>query len=271
MGHAFLKTTETLTRFKHRLVDLPATVGRAFRICAVDSTENQVSCSLNGRTVIAHADTGAELALASEKFAEASTLPRYSACEKIMLADGSIDYTDGVLEGSLTFDGIESHKVQLHILKNLQFDVLLDEDILDQFDVFRRHSDNFLARMIGWLPILAPIIRLGTVENALASFKEQVSAVKEFFSSSKTENDDKQSGSLTTAELVRAITVLDSQELRRQDFYDRRLSDTFGCQAGPAATQLEVARREAEENQWRADYLVARGKLRDQIARQAVP
>lgn len=69
IGMAFLYATETFSNYASRLVDLPNEYMRSLRLCYVGEATNYVHCIINGRSVAAHADTGAEITLVNADFA----------------------------------------------------------------------------------------------------------------------------------------------------------------------------------------------------------
>ena len=186
IGMAFLNATETLTTYRSRLATLPAGWKRSLRLCAVGNATNQVTCVLDGREVIATADTGAEISLVSGKYAARHGLLRHYSCEELELADGSWEYTSGfgdlelsirrprAYEGSDKQNDWTTKTVQFHVLQNLHFDVILDEGIIEDFKIFHRGFANVLSAATSILPSLGPIAHLGKLERSIIDAKGRV-------------------------------------------------------------------------------------------------
>lgn len=176
MGMAFLEATKTLSRFTSRLVNLPQDFRRALRICAVGDAQNEVVCTIAGEPVVARADTGSEIALVSEKFARQRRFSLQSGCEELMFADGTKGYTTGCVDLDFRLGHVEdgdalslSKRVRFHVLRNLQFDVLLDEDLVNDFKVFQEGSSELVSNIRELIPSLAPIIHLSSIEKAISN------------------------------------------------------------------------------------------------------
>jgi hypothetical protein len=178
MGMTFLGATETLSKHTFRLVDVPGRMNRPLRLCSLGDIASQVSCEIDGKRAIAQADTGSEIALISGKFAHDNGLRRREyGCEEIMLADGSIVYTSGCADVFFSVSKSASHlkkrdvewgRIRFHVLDNLHFDALLDEDLVDQFDVFGRNAQALISTDQPLIPILSPIIHLRSVERTIS-------------------------------------------------------------------------------------------------------
>ncbi|KAI4679075.1 uncharacterized protein J4E88_006367 [Alternaria novae-zelandiae] len=176
IGMTFLQATETITRYTSRMVDLPTTWKRSLRLCAVGNATNQVACTIDGRAVSAAADTGSEIALVSGEYAMKHGLLRDYSCEELELADGSLEYTSGhadVTVRVLTKEDVycgnpwKTKKVRFHVLKNLQFDVILDEETIDDLSIFENGVAKIVAAASSIVPSISTIIHLGSVEASL--------------------------------------------------------------------------------------------------------
>jgi hypothetical protein len=69
MGDPFLRMTETLTKFRYRLKRVARTITQPLRVCYMDAPHRQLSCSIDGHSVLANADTGSEIDLVSLEYA----------------------------------------------------------------------------------------------------------------------------------------------------------------------------------------------------------
>lgn len=184
IGMAFLDATETLKLYRSRLVTLPAGWKRTLRLCAVGSATNQVTCIIEGRKVKANADTGSEMALISEEYAMQHGLLHEYSSEELELADGSLVYTSGFADTKLSIrtphdDRYErsswtTKTVRFHVLKHLQFDVILDGDIVDDFKIFQNGIGAIISAATNIIPSLATIIRLRTVEKSIKESPEKI-------------------------------------------------------------------------------------------------
>lgn len=266
IGMAFLSATETLTRFTSRLVDLPQNWKRSLRVCAVGSAANRVSCFINGKPVIAYADTGSEVALVNDAYAMKHGLHSKYGREELMLADGSLEYTSGYTEVEFklprrpdqsyeAWRALKAKKIRFHILKNLQFDVLLDEDMIDQFQIFQKGAHALVSRLSEITPCLAPIIHLSKAERkAVESFSAFKNKLKRWTSATTRSGNQEPSptqssnNSPPSAKDIRdKINELDQEENRRRDGVQQNF-----------ARDSEEAR---EESRRRQRYQLERDKL----------
>ncbi|KAJ4356757.1 uncharacterized protein N0V89_004793 [Didymosphaeria variabile] len=171
IGMAFLHATETLSKYTSRLVDLPIDCRRSLKLCSVGEATNRVLCIINGNGVTAHADTGAEIALVSAEYASRKNLVVKKRCEELMLADCSIVHTLGFTDVNCQLMNLWPPKtVRLHVFAGLQYDILLDEDLVNDFDLFRKRSYSLVNGMREISPGIAPVIHLGSkLERGLAN------------------------------------------------------------------------------------------------------
>jgi predicted aspartyl protease len=175
IGMAFLNATETMSKYTSRLATLPSGWKRSLRLCAVGNATNQVACLIDGREVKATADTGAEIALVSGEYAMRYGLLQYPGCEELELADGSREYTSGFGDVKLavkirdagTKEDWITKTVRFHVLNNLHLDVILDEEMVEDFDIFRSGMNSVMSVATGFMPSLGTIFHLGSVEKAI--------------------------------------------------------------------------------------------------------
>jgi hypothetical protein len=202
IGMAFLHATETLSKYTSRLVNLPEDCRRSLRLCAVGEATNQVQCLVNGKAVTAHADTGAEIALISAEYATRNNLVVENGCEELMLADGSIDYTKGFSDVAFSLksswmqtSGWDKNTVRFHVLDNLQFDVLLDEDIVEVFELFKDRAYSFIDGMLEIIPSIAAIVHLGRrLEEGIFDARQKVRGWTKGLRASKTQGTPASTG-----------------------------------------------------------------------------
>jgi predicted aspartyl protease len=182
IGMAFLNATETLSKHTSRLAPLPSGWKRSLRLCSLGSATNQITCLLNGRQVMATADTGAEIALVSSDYAMRYGLLQNYSCEELELADGSREYTSGFGDVKLAIRTCEtsekqswiSKTVRFHVLERLCFDLILDEETVESFDIFRRDMSSVKLIAAGIMPSLGTIVHIGSVEKAMLSTKDNL-------------------------------------------------------------------------------------------------
>jgi hypothetical protein len=184
IGMAFLDATETLKLYRSRLVTLPADWKRTLRLYGVGSATNQVTCIIAGREVKANADTGSEIALVSGKYAMRLGFLREYSCEELELADGSLEYTSGFVDIQLSIrtpqndgykrDNWTTKTVRFHVLENLHLDVILDEVIVDDFEIFQNGIGAIVLATTNITPSLATIIHLRTVEQSISKTPEKI-------------------------------------------------------------------------------------------------
>jgi hypothetical protein len=197
IGMAFLHATETLSRYTSRLVSLPDDYRRSFRLYSVGEATNEARCFIDGNPVIACADTGAEIALISAEYALRYNMVLNASCEELMLADGTLDYTSGFAD--VRFKPLvymKSRKVRFHVLESLQFEVLLDEDLVEDYALFLNNSHPLVYCMTETIPSIAPIIHLGSkFERGIANVGDKMRGWTNGLLASKTQSTPASTGS----------------------------------------------------------------------------
>ncbi|KAI4691072.1 uncharacterized protein J4E84_003362 [Alternaria hordeiaustralica] len=205
IGMAFLRATETITKYTSRMVDLPGTWKRSLRLYSLGNATNQVSCIIEGRRILAAADTGSEIALINGTYARKRGFIIREGCEELELADGSLEYTSGFAYARISVldhshwekrstsisaskwkakPGLRPDWFRFHVLECLQLDVLLDERTSDVLDVFKNGFIEFMSDAPDVVPSISPIIHLGSVEASLARASDKVSKKTKELSSS---------------------------------------------------------------------------------------
>ncbi|KAI4951223.1 hypothetical protein J4E91_003930 [Alternaria rosae] len=256
IGMAFLRATETITKYTSRMVDIPGTRKRSLRLCSMGNATNQVSCIIEGRRISAAADTGSEIALISGTYARKRGFVIREGCEELELADGSLEYTSGFAYARISVldrshwekrstsisasrwkakPGLRPDWIPLHVLECLQLDVLLDERTSDVLDVFQNGFVKFVSDAPDVVPSISPIIHLGSVEASLARASDKVSKkTKELSSSIRSQLSPAGPNDATSQarakQIPTLISELDQAENRRLDRIERR-----GASAGDDA------------------------------------
>jgi hypothetical protein len=186
IGMTFLDATETLTAFTSRLIALPSGWKKSFRLLSLGSTTTHVTCKLNACEVVATADTGAEIALVSGDFAQMNGFRYELGCEELELADGSKEYTTGFgnVELSIWKARLEkdpgragswvTRTVKFHVLDTLVPDVVLDEDIIEDYKIFQEGLAFFMTNRDGEIAGLGPIAHLRTSEKSAVIVKDKL-------------------------------------------------------------------------------------------------
>ena len=166
LGGPFLRLTETLTKFRHRVTKKPRGISLRHRVCFTGSSQEMLSGWANGQSILALPDTGSDICLMSLRYAQErgyriDTDPKHR--ESLEFVNGSTAETCGRVEGfQWEFDrsDIQVHTPEIHVLENLQTDLLLGYDFLEDSDAFGTHEGLFIdaephdepvSEMYGWL------------------------------------------------------------------------------------------------------------------------
>jgi hypothetical protein len=148
-GSEFLKVTETLTKFTHRLIAKYTPRVRGFRFCLVNSPKQRIVGTVNGRSVSAIPDTGSDVMVLSWRMARKLGLHIHSGLKHRTLlefADGSQSRTYGmVFDVEWKFPGSSKRVLcNFHVLKGLPYEVVLSNDFLHRSNVFSGQQDGLL-------------------------------------------------------------------------------------------------------------------------------
>ncbi|KAF2185286.1 hypothetical protein K469DRAFT_750445 [Zopfia rhizophila CBS 207.26] len=152
LGKSFLETTQTLTKFAHRiksrLVDLAS---RISRLHLLGSVTERVIGSINGMPATAVDDTGSDVMVISWKEAERLGLHitmDHSHRTILEFVDGEEVYTDGValdVDWRFGYNTTgEAIKVDLQVVRDLTCNLILSSEILFQANTYN-NSDFFIA------------------------------------------------------------------------------------------------------------------------------
>jgi hypothetical protein len=166
LGGPFLSLTQTFTKFAHRVVKKLRGLSSRHRVCSTGSSQQMLAGWANGQSVLALPDTGSDICLMSLRYAcergyRIDTDPKHR--ELMEFVDGSTAETCGRVEGfQWEFDrsDIQVHTPEIHVLENLQTDLLLGYEFLENSDAFVTHEELFIdaephdervGEMFGWL------------------------------------------------------------------------------------------------------------------------
>lgn len=149
LGSPFLRMTETLTRFTARIGRKvrDSVSDNFYRLCLLGSNM-YVRGLVNGMTVSAVPDTGAEVSVMSASFArENGFLIDSEEWHRVPFgfADGSTAEALGVIREATWNYGRdnEAHLTDFYVLEDLPVDVVLGNDFLWQTNAFVEHEDDF--------------------------------------------------------------------------------------------------------------------------------
>ena len=149
LGSPFLRLTQTFTKFRHRVVKKLRGTSMRHRVCLTGSSQEMLSGWANGQSILALPDTGSDICLMSLRYAQErgyhidTDLKHRKLLEFV---DGSTAETFGRVEGfQWEFDrsDIHLHSPEVHVLENLQTDLLLGYEFLEDCDAFGTHEELF--------------------------------------------------------------------------------------------------------------------------------
>jgi hypothetical protein len=178
MGASFLGDTETLTKNRDRLVKRPLGLFRALRVRHLGSVRERLSCEVDGKALLATPDTGAELDLVSNRFAQIQKRNLIQpGGELIMFADGSIGETLGVIRMAIRLDSGDFSAHNFHVLDNLSCDLILGENLLDELEIYTKYQHKLVKQQDNDenASQLQHIIHLGNKEEILAKMGQSIS------------------------------------------------------------------------------------------------
>lgn len=149
LGSPFLHMTQTLTRFTGRIESQlrQELDGGAYKMCLLGSHQ-YVSGMVNGITVNAVPDTGAEVSVMSAAFARANGFTVNTGEQNQVLlgfADCSTAQALGVVQDVAWNYGRDkkSHLTDVYVLADLSIDLVLGNDFLSQTNAFVEHESDF--------------------------------------------------------------------------------------------------------------------------------
>ena len=148
LGRAFLDTTKTLTKFKHRLQQCISYAGKFFCFGFAGNDGQRLRGLLaKDMEVLALVDSGAERNIMGRDFALAQGFHIDSSpdsCGYLEFADCSIQATVGQVRTSWTFENGDTVPVTFEVLENCIVDVVLGEEITYQHDILEAHSSSLI-------------------------------------------------------------------------------------------------------------------------------
>jgi hypothetical protein len=183
LGDSFLRATETLTKFKHRIKTTVRSLGlkllSSLRLNYMGFDKRRMWGYLNGELVSALPDSGSDIMVVSAEYARRRGFVVDRGPEKqvmVQFADGSTAWADGVLSGLEWEFGYAGGKVvsDFFVLEDLPVDVLLSSDFVFEHDVFGTHEMSFFEYGSGldWLH-LCNIRLIGRYNRDLEKLEEE--------------------------------------------------------------------------------------------------
>ena len=150
LGASFLRLTETLTTFKHRIKKIFSGRFNSRRLAVNFFGPGDIqSCSLrgylDGAAATAIPDSGSECCLMSAAYArkrgievDSSPGSRY----ELEFLDGSVAATSGIAKATWEFASQgTSVRCEFLVLEGLAVDILFSNDFIERFDIFREHQE----------------------------------------------------------------------------------------------------------------------------------
>jgi hypothetical protein len=178
LGQPFLRATQTLDLYQHRLRHIEGASNVPLAVRSVGQVEEGVQCWLDGEPVWSLPDTGADVNLISLTFARAlgygDGKGKPIDCENrfdLEFADGSTVTTEGKIQLSVSFSPREGNSTvyelvesfnkeapadkktdiqrnsqireTFHVLAGLRYKAILGETLLATVDVYNQHTTKF--------------------------------------------------------------------------------------------------------------------------------
>ncbi|KAI0383181.1 hypothetical protein F5Y04DRAFT_250807 [Hypomontagnella monticulosa] len=161
LGHSFLMETETMSRFKERLSRIPRPLSAlsVLRVNLMGVPSQRVRGTLGkDKPIWALPDSGSEPNLLSWEYVKrqrwAVTSMNMQDQRLLQFADGSVGRTEGSITVRWAFAprkgsskssqaARESVLIELHVLRDCPYDMILGQDVLEETDAFLEHQDAF--------------------------------------------------------------------------------------------------------------------------------
>jgi hypothetical protein len=117
MGEPFLRATETLSKYRDRLVQLSRHAIRSMchRVFAIGNTQNEIIGIIDRKEMITLTGTRSEVSLMRRSYADQLGISYQSGTIELEFADGSIEQTSGFADLAISLGG--SFKEQSRTIK----------------------------------------------------------------------------------------------------------------------------------------------------------
>lgn len=144
VGREFLESTETLTKFRHRLQKVVVDKISGSRVLHSGQPRWRINCVVNGERMLANPDTGSDLDLMSLSYVQRCGLRLHRPeldCQHVEFADSSQKNLSGFVLvpfcfGSSHASGADQVLRRFYVLNGLTCDVLIGNNTLEEFDAF---------------------------------------------------------------------------------------------------------------------------------------
>lgn len=152
IGSEILQTTQTLTKFKHRLAKLAGKTFTKWRVLQTQITRRRMSYTLDGKRVLANADTGPNIELISlgytlQRNLHVEQIHKWSS--KVELANGSTTQLTGKVVCTFEIGSEDSRNREFrifYVLPGLTSEVLLGDQQLAHHQVFELDEHDFVVK-----------------------------------------------------------------------------------------------------------------------------
>jgi len=155
MGSKFIKVTQTLSKYKHRLQACKPITGILPSVNLIGSitlAKSRFFCLVDGRPTYVNADSASDLDLMSSAYVRAHRYRldrRLQVCKYIQLADGTITQTIGQVTAVVKLKDGHGHKRTFDVLPGLTSSDLFGDEFLEQIDAFGSYEDSFEDILVG--------------------------------------------------------------------------------------------------------------------------
>ena len=154
LGNEFLRATNTLIKFRHRLTKcLFSVIHNVPHFGFLGETYQRLQGTLaDEHSVLAIPDTGADKNIMSLQYAVDhgfELMTGKNHCGYLQFADGSYDKTVGQIKTYWTFASGERVPVTFEVLEYCCSDVVIGEEILTEHNVFVEHAASILLTITG--------------------------------------------------------------------------------------------------------------------------
>ncbi|KAK7960393.1 hypothetical protein PG996_011041 [Apiospora saccharicola] len=145
LGMPLLEATETLSKFHDRLVEQTIPAGLALQVSHIGSPRRRPLCSLDGSMAAANLDSGSDADFLSAQFAQFRGFIVEENQGIIMFADGSTEFTCGVIHLPLALEAMQPLTLEFHVCTNLAHDVIVGQDYIQNLEIFTHHSSSLIS------------------------------------------------------------------------------------------------------------------------------
>lgn len=179
MGMIFLEETETMTKYRERMVEIRKPNLQALQVFSINRPGKQLACYVGRQSTLAVPDSGSEVDLMSAHFATARGFQIYPGAEKVEFADGTIAITCGYVQEALEVDNpqdiIDSPIVDFFLLPGLRPNVLVGEDSVEELKIFTKNQHCLVSVSETTGPMELNRIRsLGAVDKIIDWVKKKI-------------------------------------------------------------------------------------------------